>query len=276
MRITVLVENKAMDQRVRRAHGLSLYLEAEGRGILFDFGPRGPLLLQNAEAMGIDLAGVDAAVLSHGHYDHAGGLAAFLEVNTRAKVYIHRRAFLPHLSDTGSGFKDIGADPSIAERFGDRLVWTEGLCRIDENLTLFSDVPEWEPMFSSNRTLLEQEGTSAAPDGFAHEQNLLLHGEGKTALFGGCAHKGITNILRRAAEIEGQDPDAVFAGFHMTSPGMGYDEAPETVARAGELLRGRRSAYFTGHCTGEGPYSQLRELLGPRLAYMGCGCVFEL
>ena len=276
MKITVLVENKALDPRVKRAHGLSLYIETAGHTILFDFGPRGELLLQNAAALGVDLKAVDVAVLSHGHNDHSGGLEAFLECNGRAKVYIHKRAFLPHFANAGSGYNDISADPALPEKYAERIIWTKGAERIDDTLTLFSDVPEAVPMFSTNRTLYEQRDGDYVPDDFLHEQDLLIRENGKTVLLGGCAHRGITNILRRAEELEGRAPDAVFAGFHMTNPGAGVDEEAPVILRAGEKLKAWPCMYYTGHCTGEGPYEILRNSMGTQVAYMGCGTSFEI
>ena len=92
MKITALVENTVSGQRAEqlglgREHGLSLYIEACGHRILFDMG-QSDLFARNAAALGVDLAAVDLAVLSHGHYDHGGGLARFLELNGAAPVYL--------------------------------------------------------------------------------------------------------------------------------------------------------------------------------------------
>ena len=84
MRITALVENKS-DCELTPVHGLALYIETEKHRLLFDLGPD-DTLLKNAEKRGIDLGQVDAAVISHGHFDHGGALAAFLEVNRTAKI----------------------------------------------------------------------------------------------------------------------------------------------------------------------------------------------
>ena len=99
MRITALVENTVGNGCVECEHGLSLYIETEKHKILFDMG-QSALFLQNARALGVDIAAVDMAVLSHGHYDHGGGLSAFLQANTNAPVYISRYAFEPHYNGT--------------------------------------------------------------------------------------------------------------------------------------------------------------------------------
>lgn len=277
MKLTVLVENRqSLDPRVRRAHGLSIFIRTKDHVILFDFGPRGELLLENAAALGVDLSAVDVAVLSHGHNDHSGGLEAFLETNRTAKVYVHRRAFLPHFAQAGEKFNDISADPALPARYGTRIIPVDGTYRIDDTLTLVSDVEETVPKFSTNCTLFEGADTAHVPDDFEHEQSLLIRENSRTVLLGGCAHKGITNIIRRAEAIEGHAPDAVFAGFHTTNPGLGVDAEPSAIANAGAELKCWPCRYYTGHCTGDAPYAQLKRILEGRLEYMGCGLNFNV
>ena len=97
MRIKVLAEDTSSNSSMKSEHGLSLYIETMGKKILFDTGASN-LFLENAEKMGISIKDVDLAVISHGHYDHGGGLRGFFEENDKAKVYIHKKAFEPHFS----------------------------------------------------------------------------------------------------------------------------------------------------------------------------------
>ena len=276
MKITVLAENTSVREGVKCGHGLSLFIETAAHKILFDFGPDGDMLRGNAAALGVDLGSADIAVLSHGHNDHSGGLAAFFEDNGKAKLYVHRRAALPHYANAGGGYNDISADKALLENYADRIVWTEGVYDIDGTLTLFSDVALDMPLFATNRTLFELRGGEYVTDGFEHEQDLIIREDGKLVLIGGCAHRGIVNIALRAAEIAGRAPDAVFAGFHMNNPGLKEDEPESVVAEAGRRLSALPCRYYTGHCTGAGPFELLRGVLGPRIAYMGGGGVFEL
>lgn len=93
MNITALVENQSRSG-LKAVHGLSLYIETAHHKILFDLGPD-ETLFENARALGIDLRAVDTVVLSHGHGDHGGALAAFLRLNRDARVYVQRSAFAP-------------------------------------------------------------------------------------------------------------------------------------------------------------------------------------
>ena len=275
MIITVLIENRPCGS-VAAAHGLSLHIQAGGKRILFDFGPEGDLLLRNADALGIDLRSVDLAILSHGHNDHSGGLEAFLRLNDHAPVFCHELAFMPHYSRRKSGLKNISPPQWLPEAYPRRLHMTRGTVEIDKNLTLFSDVTAAELVSGSNATLFEQIGEEFLPDRFLHEQSLLIREEKNLALFAGCAHRGIVNILRRAEAVAGHAPDAVFSGFHLTNPGLGLDEPEELVIAVGNALAAFPARYYTGHCTGEGPCRILKTLLGDRLQYMGCGLQFAL
>ena len=89
MKMTVLLENTCHIEGLQAEHGLSLYLETPNHKMLFDAGTT-DLFAQNADALGIDLAGVDIAVLSHGHRDHGGGMGHFLARNEKAKVYMRK------------------------------------------------------------------------------------------------------------------------------------------------------------------------------------------
>ena len=94
MRITVLLENTPSSDSVTAEHGLRLFIETENAKILFDMGQT-DAFANNARVLGIDLSSADLAVLSHGHYDHGGGLTKFLELNRTAPVYLSPHAFEP-------------------------------------------------------------------------------------------------------------------------------------------------------------------------------------
>ena len=130
MKIIALMENTAAVPDVLSEHGLSLYLEGKGHRILFDTGQSENFAV-NAKRLGVDLAAVDLAILSHGHYDHGGGLKRFLELNQKAPVYLSVYAFEPHFN----GVKDIGIDPKLRE--SGRLRFVKEKTVLDEGLELY-------------------------------------------------------------------------------------------------------------------------------------------
>ena len=269
MKIVTLLENTAVGEGIHAAHGLSNYIETDKHKILFDMGPDYHFAL-NAEKLGIDLSQVDLAVLSHGHYDHGGGLAAFLAVNDKAPVFLRPGAFGNYYSLAGHHPQYIGLDPKLRE-YEERLIETEALLRFDEEITLFSDVEDTMNALAASAKLKEQVGEEWRPDIFAHEQDMIVESGGRTVLFAGCAHRGIVNIIRKAEQQMGRRPDVVFGGFHMFQlepDAPGSDALIDEVGR--QLLEGD-TVYYTGHCTGEYAYQRLKTILGDRLRPMQGG-----
>ncbi len=263
MQLTILLENTALDRGFCSAHGLSLLIETGGETILFDMGP-GAQFAENAQALGVDLSKVDYAVLSHGHYDHGGGLDVFLRRNANAPVYLAPGAFRRHEDANG---RDIGLAPRLAS--DPRLRETAAVYRLSERALLFSAVRGTELLSPINAQLLED----GVPDAFSHEQNLLLEEHGRLFLFGGCAHCGIVNIINRAAELAGRAPDVVVSGFHLAVKNAVPDEFVRTLSA--RLLKFKTS-YYTCHCTGGRPFEILREEMGDRIHALSTGARLTL
>ncbi len=270
MRIVALVENTACAD-IGCAHGLSIYIETQSHRVLFDAGPDGQLLLSNAEKLGIDLKEVDIAILSHGHYDHAGGMKAFMDFNGKARLYMHRLAATRgHYATELVGWRNIGVDSTLLKEHGDRIVLCDEQYRIDDELLLFSDISHSDFVPGSNSSLFEEDNGEYYPDPFRHEQNLLINENGRSQLIAGCAHRGIINILRRTLDL-GKGPENVFSGFHLTNPGLKKDQPEDFVRAVGRELAKYPCEYYTGHCTGINPYNILREMLGERMHYLSGG-----
>lgn len=273
MRIFTLMEDTACAPDFACEHGLSFSIETNGRKLLFDMGQT-DLFLKNAETLGIDLSAVDMAFVSHGHYDHGGGLTAFLAINDHAPVYVHEKAFEPHFSHKPEGIKDIGLDTALAAN--PRLRRVSGVTQIDETLTLFSDITGAACVPAGNRTLYERENGQYVPDRFLHEQSLIVRERDKAVLFTGCAHRGVVNICTRAKELLGHDPDAVIGGMHLFSPSTGKSEPDENIRAVAERLADTNSRYYTCHCTGPHAYDVLQETLGARIAFLSAGSMIEI
>lgn len=273
MIIKTLVENRSIREELGSEHGLSLYIEALGHKILFDTGAS-DLFLKNAEKMEVDLSQVEFAVISHGHYDHGGGLAKFLEINDQAEVFIHPLAFGNYYARrTGGGLQYIGIDQDLKENR--RLVYTTDRFTITKGLRVFSNIDQTEALPASNKDLLEEGADGPVDDLFAHEQNLVIEeGEGMVLLTG-CAHNGIVNIVSHFHSIKDRYPDYVIGGFHLSKGGAEHDSLEE-IDRVAAFLRDTGSVYYTGHCTGLAPYERLKETLGERIHYLATGTVIEL
>ena len=268
MKITCLVENTTAGQ-CAPSHGLSLYIETESHRLLMDTGPS-DLLIKNAELLGADLRIVDTVILSHGHYDHGGGILPFAGLNPDAKIYIRRNAD----GDFYSGDRPIGIDPVIFDLPG--VILTDGSLEIDGELYLFGDVKGKDHQPEANRRLFVKTGGQLVRDDFSHEQSLVIREKGKSVLLSGCAHNGILNILERYREIFGDYPAAVISGFHMKKDGEYTAGERETVTATARRLMELPCKYYTCHCTGLPAYAAMKEIMGDRLEYLRCGDRIDL
>lgn len=258
MKIVTLVENTSISN-LKPVHGLSFYIETKLHKILFDLGPDNTLF-ENAKKKDIDLSQIDTVIISHGHYDHGGGLKRFLNENTKAKVYIQESAFEDYYSKVAFFNKYIGLDKSLKNH--PNVVLLKGDYRIDDELLLF--VTKTEDRFKSeaNRTLLSATGI----DSFKHEQSLVIN-ENKKVLIMGCGHSGVINIL----ENMDYKPDYCIGGFHIYNP-----VSRKTVSEkqlnilCSELKEYESVNFYTCHCTGKEAYSYLNNRYS-NIKYIACG-----
>lgn len=257
MKITVLTENTT-ELNFSVEHGLSLYIETGNRKILFDSG-QSALFAENAAKLGIDLGKVDFAVLSHGHYDHGGGLKRFLEINAHAPVYMNRCAFEPHFNAEG---KYIGLDKSLED--DSRIVLTGGVYKICEGAELYSCEGRKALFKTSAFGLKAERNGKIIEDDFCHEHYLMLEENGKKVLFSGCSHKGILNI------VNWFKPDVLVGGFHFFKLPVGSELEHYTKLLAKTSVR-----YYTCHCTGEEQYRYMKTIM-PQLRYISTGQSIEL
>lgn len=273
MKIHVLVENSSKPDGPVGEHGLSLYIEMKNQIILFDTG-QGDRFIDNAKAMDIDLSEVDLAVISHGHYDHGGGMRAFLKVNKYAPIYVHERAFEPHLSLKADGrYVDIGLDSKLKDN--DRVILVNEDTKIAKNTELFCNVESKYFIPWGNEGLFTGTEKDLAPDDFEHEQNLILKENGKTILITGCSHRGIWNIVAKAKDIIGKYPDTIIGGFHLHR-WSGDSEELKDIQKLSEMLLRTRSQYYACHCTGKAAYGQMKNIMGDSLQTLETGTIIDL
>jgi len=275
MEIKVLMENNTKDARFKVEHGLSLYVESLGKKVLFDTG-QSSAFVENAKLMGVSLEKVDFLVISHGHYDHTGGLKAFLELNKKAVVYIQKSAFNSYFSDKGEkGIRFIGVDTENLDL--NRFICIDGDYNISDNFRLINKLSSKVLVSISNNTLLKKDDSGVfVKDDFMHEQNLLIKEGDKQVLITGCAHRGIVNIIKQAELYCGGPLTAVLGGFHLSSPARGTCESDSLIDGVADFLNQRPTKYFTGHCTGLTGYGKLKDRLKSKVNYLGCSTILEL
>ncbi|MFZ2257622.1 MAG: MBL fold metallo-hydrolase [Clostridiaceae bacterium] len=272
MIIRTLLENNTSRPELGSEHGLSLVIESGNQTILFDTGAS-DLFSKNAKTMGVDLAKVDFAVISHGHYDHGGGLSTFLQHNDHAPVYIHDKALGDYFTPKETGWEYIGIAPELKQE--KRFIRIQGDLMINDQVEILTQIqPIWlNP--PDNRVMYQKSTDQYELDDFDHEQDLIIRENGKTLLVMGCAHKGIVNILDAFRAKQGKFPDAVIGGFHLINET--WDGAMiKTVDEIGRFLKGTPTMYYTGHCTGKDGYLQLKAMLGDQIEAIASGVELRL
>lgn len=266
MRITALVENTSCCDDIGAEHGLSIYIETASHKLLFDVG-KTDLFLKNAQTLGIDISEVDTLIISHGHYDHGGGLTAFLEQNKKAKIYISEYAFLDYYAKNE---RYIGLNQSLKNN--PRFIFTKDELKLDSELYLFSgnNLPRDENEATAH-LFIKQNGEMRADD-FLHEQYLIITEDEKSVVISGCSHKGIVNVARWCEPFS---PSTIIGGFHFME--VVLDEYGENlIKKTSKTLLKSGAMFYTCHCTGLSQYELFSKYMGQRIDYLSAGKTIEI
>lgn len=265
MKIITLVENTCGHEGCIAEHGLSLYIETEMHKLLLDTGQT-DAVVKNAKILGIDLSAVDTVILSHGHYDHSGGIMPFSQINHTAQIIMQRKAAEPHYN----GERYIGIDKAILDLPNVRLI--DGDVRLDDELYLFGGITGRRCYPQGNCKLSRMENGEKVPDDFSHEQCLVIKQNGRHWLLSGCSHNGILNILDRYKEIFGNAPDYVLTGFHMMKKeGEHTDKEKAVITRTAQELSRMNTVFYSGHCTGIPAFELMKNIMGDQLKALHSG-----
>lgn len=277
MKITVLVDNRASDVLLETEHGLSIYLEIQNCKCLLDTGDT-DLFIRNAAKLGVDLTDVDYVFISHGHFDHLGGLPFFLKMNSKAKIVISTFAINQHFFSRRTGFREIGVNVDLSE-YMDRFVFVkrEAIFMNGSIRVLSADSKKY-PFPKGNSTLYKDAGKGLEQDDFNHEL-IVFFPEDAGLVFTGCGHKGVLNILDTVKERTLFNVKNVIGGFHLLdNKGLHQFEDENDLNEIADVMRAEYKDvhFFCGHCTGELAYSVLKERLGDQLTPFYTGFTIDL
>lgn len=268
MEFLTLMDNIVYGEVLTAEHGLSFIIKAGNKKILFDTGQTGAIV-HNAGYLDEDLETIDFVILSHGHYDHCGGLESFLAINHTAKVYLKSQAVMEKYS---RDYREIGL--KLKKPFADypnEFIFIDQDYEIAPGIKLVANINEYAESFDSKSSFFIKNDRNYIMDPFQDELFLLLTENAKHYLFTGCSHKGILNIIKTASSlIHGESIEFVAGGMHFSSKIVNIlDQYIEQF----EALNVKH--LYVNHCTGIEGYLKLKTTTQLDTTYAFTGFRYE-
>ena len=272
--ITILVENTVRQPELLAEHGFAALVNVNGRKILFDTGA-GHTLISSAGVLGIDLTNVSAVVLSHGHYDHTGGLRDFLKLHGPVDVYAHSDVFSERYTikkDAAPEYIGIGWTREQLQNEGAMLNLLTTPAELEEGVFLTGAIPRLTPYEKISSKFQVKSNSGWEQDKILDDQALVIRSSKGIVVISGCAHAGLINTLKHVQLLTGEKKiHAFFGGTHLN--GVTNERIKRTVEALDEF---DLDIVGAGHCTGFEASVALYNELGSKFACIPVGSVFEL
>jgi 7,8-dihydropterin-6-yl-methyl-4-(beta-D-ribofuranosyl)aminobenzene 5'-phosphate synthase len=266
--ITTLVEDTVHQPGLKAEHGLSFHIQFGRHQVLFDTG-QSDLLRSNAAGLGLNLRHLDAIVLSHGHYDHCGGLKTAWSLSPACKLHLHPAAVAAKFTASAEGVARFIGMPEDAQeviRAGAATIWTREPTEVLPGLFATGEIPR-QTDFEDTGGRFFLDAACQKSDPLADDQALFFESREGWVVLLGCAHAGVINTLLHIEKLTGQKRiHAVLGGLHL------LNATPARLAATVDALRQRNLALLVpAHCTGWTAQARLAESFPGRCVAPGVG-----
>lgn len=277
MEIITLVENLVYNKDLKGEHGLSFLIKIDNYKILFDVGQTG-LILENAKLLEENLDDIDFVILSHGHYDHTGGLEKFLEINHTSKIIMKKNILQQKYSSSTGSIRKIGF--KLRDRYKNypnEFLFLEEDYILNDNIKIITQVDEYTDFEKIKQNLFIKKGDDFIMDQFQDELFLTIIKDNKLNIITGCSHNGIINIIKTAIDnTKINDINLVLGGMHLTGIKLNekslQDENNNKIQKTIEELKKLKiEKIYTNHCTGIDGFIKLKNSMGDKISYSYTG-----
>jgi len=264
MKLVTLVENLVNKPGLCAEHGLSMYFEADGLKFLMDVG-QSDVFLNNADKLDVSISDVDYLIISHGHYDHTGGIGVFLQNNSKAKIIIRKGANRERYSKG----RYVGM-PSV-QIPEERILYTDGCMQLSPSVVVCDKA---EIVFPQDRhidgfTVIDN--NKEYPDGFSDELFICILHENSCSVLSSCSHNGITNFVEHVKELFSLPVKAVIGGFHLKNASA--EDAEHIISYFNKT---KVQTVGFSHCSGIENYASFKKKCTAEVFYNETGNCIQL
>jgi 7,8-dihydropterin-6-yl-methyl-4-(beta-D-ribofuranosyl)aminobenzene 5'-phosphate synthase len=277
IRITILCDNLVGHLVGSGEHGFSAFIETDRGTYLFDTGG-GYSVVENSFALGKDLRTVQKIFLSHGHFDHTGGLPEVLKIKGKVDVHAHPHVFLDRIAifkENGKETKRFVGIPykkGYLESLGANFILNTDFAEVEKGMFLTGEVPRKTSFEKPDSRLFSEIEGKTEPDIFLDDQSLIIASEKGFILVLGCAHSGMINIINHVIHKTGKEKFyAILGGTHLDF--LTPEQLEASIQALNEL---NVEKIGVSHCTGMRAAFRLNLEFGDRFFYGCIGSVLEV